>query len=343
MNVAMIVPTGLGCEIGGHAGDANPAAKLLGECCDSLILHPNVVNASDINEMPGNALYVEGGHLDNFLSGRAMLRRCRSSNRILLFVNEDTDRVRNAANAAVSTIGCEIEVEELETPISMEGFYGDDGRGTGSFSGVDSLFHQYVNGRRGADAIAVYTPIHVDEETRRLYMSGERKVNPWGGIEAIVSREISERLSLPVAHAPTDDGDPFEEEVDPRLSAEMISFSFLHCVFRGLHKAPEVLSTRDAAEVSGPGRFSDCLTDRDVDALVTPVGCRGHPHERCLERDIPVIAVRENSTALEGGDVEDPDFVVVDSYHEAAGVLMGMRAGVSRRSVRRPLGGVTRR
>ena len=29
MNVVMIIPTGIGCEIGGHAGDANPIAKLL--------------------------------------------------------------------------------------------------------------------------------------------------------------------------------------------------------------------------------------------------------------------------------------------------------------------------
>ena len=68
MIVVLIVPTGLGAEIGGHAGDANPVAKLLGACCDKLITHPNVVNGSDINEMPENALYVEGSILDRFLS-----------------------------------------------------------------------------------------------------------------------------------------------------------------------------------------------------------------------------------------------------------------------------------
>ncbi len=55
MNVVLIIPTGIGCEIGGHAGDANPVAKLIGACCDNLILHPNVVNASDVNEMPENS------------------------------------------------------------------------------------------------------------------------------------------------------------------------------------------------------------------------------------------------------------------------------------------------
>ena len=59
MNIVLIIPTGIGCEIGGHAGDANPVTKLMGACCDNLILHPNVVNASDVNEMPANSWYVE--------------------------------------------------------------------------------------------------------------------------------------------------------------------------------------------------------------------------------------------------------------------------------------------
>lgn len=59
-NVVLIVPTGIGAEIGGHAGDAGPVARMLAEASDTLILHPNVVNASDLNELPLNALYVEG-------------------------------------------------------------------------------------------------------------------------------------------------------------------------------------------------------------------------------------------------------------------------------------------
>ena len=35
MNVVMIIPTGIGCEIGGHCGDATPPARLLGACCET--------------------------------------------------------------------------------------------------------------------------------------------------------------------------------------------------------------------------------------------------------------------------------------------------------------------
>ena len=48
-NAVFLIPTGVGAEIGGHAGDATAAARLISEGCDKLILHPNVVNASDIN------------------------------------------------------------------------------------------------------------------------------------------------------------------------------------------------------------------------------------------------------------------------------------------------------
>ena len=45
MNIIFIVPTGIGASIGGHAGDATPAARLIASTCNKLILHPNVVNA----------------------------------------------------------------------------------------------------------------------------------------------------------------------------------------------------------------------------------------------------------------------------------------------------------
>ena len=36
-----VVPTGIGSSIGGHAGDATPAAQLLASVSDTLVTHPN--------------------------------------------------------------------------------------------------------------------------------------------------------------------------------------------------------------------------------------------------------------------------------------------------------------
>ena len=119
MNVVFIVPTGMGAEIGGHAGDATPAAKLIASLCDTLFVHPNVVNASDINEMTENMLYVEGSTLDRFLEGQIGLEEVYS-NKILLAVNSPVrPEIVNAVSGARATIGADIEIVELETSFLM--------------------------------------------------------------------------------------------------------------------------------------------------------------------------------------------------------------------------------
>ena len=45
-NTVFLVPTGIGAEIGGHAGDATPAARAIAAACARLITHPHVGNAS---------------------------------------------------------------------------------------------------------------------------------------------------------------------------------------------------------------------------------------------------------------------------------------------------------
>lgn len=324
MNVVLIVPTGIGAEIGGHAGDANPVAKLIGGCSDKLITHPNVVNASDINEMPDNTLYVEGSVLDRFLRGEICLREV-FFNKILLAVNPPvkTETI-NAVNAAISTIGCDIEIMETEVPLKMKGYY-KNGRADGDVEGWRELCEQAIRGHE-FDAMAIQSPVEVDEQIKYDYLTGKEKVNPWGGIEAITSKLIADKLDVPVAHSPIEmEEDTFNEVVDPRMSPEMVSVCYLHCILKGLHKAPFI-------------DYEYGLRSDDVDALITPMGCVGEPHMACLEQEIPVIAVNENKTVL-NNKIPD-EFIVVENYHEAAGVLMGFKAGVSEKSVRRPLKGV---
>ena len=44
----LIIPTGIGCSVGGYAGDAIPAARLLASASGSLITHPNVMNGGSL-------------------------------------------------------------------------------------------------------------------------------------------------------------------------------------------------------------------------------------------------------------------------------------------------------
>ena len=100
-NAVMLIPTGVDCAIGGHAGDATPAARLLASVCDNLVLHPNVVNASDINEQADNCLYTEGSLICRLMMGTIGLQKIRQ-NRVLLVTEERPD----APNVVDQTINC---------------------------------------------------------------------------------------------------------------------------------------------------------------------------------------------------------------------------------------------
>ncbi len=320
MKVILIIPTGIGCKIGGHSGDANPVAKLLASCCDDLIVHPNVVNAADINEMTSNTLYVEGSILDRFLAGKFCLKKVYH-NKILLAVNKPlTVPTRNAVSAAKHTIGVDIEIVELDSPLTMKATKNSDGSATGIVKGVHSLATQIS--KLNFDVLALHTPIEVDRDVALAYYKNGG-INPWGGVEAKCSRLIANILNLPVAHAPLetcfDDTELYDTGIDtitpPRIAAEAISFCYLQCVLKGLNTAPRISNYGISVE--------------DIDFLISPHGCFGPPHQACLDRNIPIITVLENTTIYN----HDYESIKVKNYLEAAGVIMSYKAGVNRKYV----------
>ena len=307
----MIVPTGIGASIGGHSGDATLAARLLAGVCDSLIIHPNVVNAADLNEMPTNALYVEGSILDRFLRGEIFLEPTRA-NRLLVVCNKLNPMTLNCAAAARSLLGARVDVLELDRPLVMVSTI-KDGIASGTAEGIDKLCDQ-VSGL-SFDALAIHTEIEVEIEEAHQYLRSAAGVNPWGGVEAMVSRWASTALGRPVAHAPIETDTSFNEVVPQALAPELISASMLFSVLKGLHKAPRIRTE------AGPY----ILAVDDVDAMISPM-CWGSPHIACTVASIPIIAVANNTTnsPMEG----EPTFVV-PSYLAAAGALVALRLGLS--------------
>jgi len=319
MNTVFIVPTGIGAEIGGHAGDAMPAANLIASISNLMITHPNVYNASDINEIPANALYVEGSMLDNFLSGRHGLKKV-FSNRILVAVNAPVNpETINAVSAARATLGANVSIVELETPLVMEARI-ENGLATGSIAGHKQLCQQVS--ALEFDALALATSITFPSSESKKYFR-EGGVNPWGAVEAMASKLISSELGKPVAHAPIEHEEMmlFNEVVDPRMAAEMVSLAYIHCVLKGLHKAPQI---------------GDEIYSNDVDCLITPAGCCGPPHMAFIAMGKPIIVVKENTTI---GDekIIYKNLIYVENYLEAAGVVAAIKAGISIESLSRPL------
>lgn len=327
----MIVPTGIGAEIGGHSGDATSAAHLLAVCCDRLITHPNVLNASDLSSIPDNVLYVEGGMLDRMLHGSIGLLPVLS-NRILVVCNEVTPLTVDAVNAARSVHGVEADILKLDNPLVMEGWVDRaTGQAGGKIFGFDTTFRQVRNvvkfRPRYYDAVAIHTPIEVSVEDEQCYMSEGGAINPWGGVEAMLSRKLGAALHVPVAHAPLETNKHPLTSTDARLSPEMICGSHLVSVLNGLRRAP-----RDA----GPD-LPGAISQRDIDVLVSPP-CWGPPHIQCRTNGIPIMIVTGNHTQQERKLLNDGHTdVEVRNYLEAAGALTMMRLGRSIESVRRPL------
>jgi hypothetical protein len=281
------------------------------------------MNASDINEMTTNTLYVEGWFLDRFLRGEIELQRVRTYNRILVVANPPlTNETINAVSAARATIGAHVEILELTEPLDMVAKLEQGTWAGGELYGVPQLLRDVCN--LDFDALAIHTPIEVPPDVALAYYR-HGGINPWGGVEAKLSKRVASALDKPVAHAPLENTSPddkelyfiFKERVKPRIAPEAISNCYLHCVLKGLHRAPRI----------GKG-----LSVQDVDVLISPYKCWGPPHEACMVSRVPIIFVRENTIC---GPIQHvPEHIVVENYLEAAGLLMSMRAGVRPESVR---------
>lgn len=340
----LVIPTGLGSEIGGHAGDAMPVAALLAQVSDTLVTHPNVLNGSDIMELPPNGLYVEGSVLSRMLAGTAGLREVRA-NRVLPVVDRHTfpkyeNAAVNSVSAARASFGLRApEVVTLDPATHVRSSYTPSGRAVGEISGLEPLL-ELLDDRRGTyDAVAltsqVEVPLHYHVD---YYAAHGTMVNPWGGAEAILTHTLSSLYDVPVAHAPMLESKQVEDldlgVVDARMAAEVISTAFFVCVLKGLHHSPQVVPLDGAPR-------PDALAVEDVSCLVIPDRVLGIPTLAALEQGIPVIAVRENGNVLRNDLAQLPwqpgQLQMVENYWEAAGVIAALRAGVEPGVVRRPL------
>ncbi len=346
-NIALIVPTGIGAVFGGHAGDATPLAQLFGSVCDRLITHPNVVNASDINEMPDNTLYVEGSVLTRLMMGTVGLQPVRS-NRILAILedHEDStfvDNTVNAINAARACYGLDCEnLVVLYPSFEMDAFESEtSGRAIGHVTQMEHLFAALDKYKGQYDAIAIASIIRTEDGVHEEYFEsdGDDVVNPWGGVEAMLTHTVSHFYDVPAAHGPITEEEEHENldvgVIDPRMAAEIISTSFLQCVLKGLQRSPKVIT--DEKYMEKP----QVLTSEDVSVLIQPDGVLGLPVLAAIEQGIPVIAVRENVNIMNNPLEQLPwapgQFHQVDTYFEAVGLVQAMKEGIALPSLKRPL------
>ncbi len=351
----LIIPTGIGCSVGGYAGDAIPAARLLACASDCLITHPNVMNGGSLYWPDTCIQYVEGYSLNLFASGEVFLKPVRQQKvGVLLDAGLEPDlktRHLQVANGCVASLGLDIgPVISTERAIKINLKKGLSGSSWGNIEEPDVLLRAAEKLKdAGATAIAVVTrfPDDSDELETKLYRQGNG-VDIIAGVEAVISHFLVKHLLIPCAHSPGLLPLPIDYDLDPRTSGEEIGYTFLQSVLVGLSRAPDLIcksamQTKENAFL----QVKTLLSNRDLGAVVVPEGALGGEAVlSCIERFIPLIIVSNqgvlnvSSTKMRldclSGD-KDKNILYAENYLEAAGLVTALRHGINIKSLRRPI------
>lgn len=305
---AFIVPTGIGASIGGFAGDASCYARKFAQI-SNLIVNPNVVNAGGFSGITDNMFYVEGYSIDEFFKGNINLIQSKNNKIGIIFDNAIPQDVLNIhintfravkCVYGVDILGYEITEQEVGVEFKME----NNGISTGFVNNPKTMLEAAKKLlAKGCNAIAIVCLFAEPEDDNPDYANGIG-TDPVGGVEAILSHYISKELQIPCAHSPAFiDYQIYPELVDGKAASEYITPTFLPCILLGLSNAPMLSS------------FGGISID-NLDYLVMPYNSLGStPVFEALKRNIPVLAVKENSTTLDVTPNKiNPSIIVMPSY-----------------------------
>lgn len=305
---AFIVPTGVGASVGGFAGDASKWARKFAQK-SKLIVNPNVVNAGGFSGITDNMFYIEGYSLDEFFKGNLFFTPSSNNKIGIVFdkaISQDVLNIHiNTLNAVKCVYGIDISDYEItKENVGVEFNVDESGISTGSVKNPATLLEtskSLLN--KGCNAIALVCMF--EEPENENYANGIG-VDPVGGVEAILSHYISKELKVPCAHSPAfEDYQIYPELVDARAASEYITPTFLPCILLGLNNAPML------SQSSGIGIDN-------LDYLIMPYDSLGStPVFECLKRNIPIYAVKENSTELNvSPELISDKIIIVNSYQE---------------------------
>lgn len=317
----MIVPTGIGASIGGYAGDASQTAQKISANIP-LIVNPNIVNAAVFSGITDNMFYVEGWAIEQFVKGSLGLLPSKNNKIGVIFDRAVPPNVLNihinTINALKTVYGFDVSgIEITREPAGIEFFTTENGISQGAVKNTQTLLEA---GKKlianGADGLAVVC--FFEEPPEDDYENGEG-IDVVGGVEAIISHYLTKELLCPCVHAPAfADVSITSETVSPKVSAEYITPTFLPCLFFGLKNAPLLINCND-------DRIDNCLTYKNLHSVVIPHNSAGSSIVLdALEKNIPVYAIKENSTVLNvnGYSIDKQnDIIELDNYNDYINII----------------------
>ena len=294
----MIVPTGIGVSIGGYAGDASLYAQKIARRIP-LIVNPNIVNAALFSGITANMYYVEGFAIDEFVKGNIALKPSTNNKIGVIFDRAISENVLNihinTINAVKTVYGIDVIGYEVSCePAGIEFFTTTNGISSGKVNNPETLLsagEKLI--QRGAQALAVVCAF--DEPPEDDYENGDG-VDIVGGVEAVISHYLTRKLMCPCVHAPAfEDVTITGKIVNPKVSAEYITPTFLPCLLFGLKNAPQLIDLK-APDIKSKESY---ITVSDLHSVSVPYNALGASVVLdALSQNIPVYAIKENNSVL---------------------------------------------
>jgi hypothetical protein len=312
------------------------------------VTNPNAVTASDLYFAKENVLYLEGNLICQLLLGHLALIPEKQKN-IAAIIEKPRDQrmlnnILNALNGLRTVGGVNIDpVVVTGGPIETKCIYSPFGNASGQFQGIDELMKALdVVKSTDTRAVALVTTLQVEDEIRQRYYKGEAIPNPWGGAEAIMTHTTTNFYPFTSAHAPLLlqwEHAMFGTLGDPRDGAELISSAYVCSPLRGLIHSPRLVGVNTPVANGSPR-----IGIENISAVVLPETTVGNiPFFASLDQNIPIILVRDNVTQFDITpnrlqiDHQRHKIYYVNSYMEAAGLLLALRNRIVPETTQRPI------
>ncbi len=322
--LAISIPTGIGLEFGGYAGDFGSTAREFSQHFN-LIINPNALNGGILSAINQNMLYTEGFAFDEFLCGRINLMPQQEPNKIGVIL--DCAAPQNILNIHINTINaiktvCGIDIlphEFTKEPAGIEFSINKETKiSSGSVKNPQTLLDA---GKKliaqGASAIAVICYFKDYENEDDINYTSANGVDPIGGVEAVISHFLVKELNLPCAHSPAFSTLEISEKIEnPKVASEMISSTYLPCIIKGLEFAPQ-FSRRSG------------ISNKDLAGLVVPSSALGSAAVLGAHKNkIPIYGVKNHSQLNVGcADLKLSGIMQFESYKECLEYLKGKYYG----------------
>ncbi len=311
--IAISIPTGVGADIGGYAGDFGYIARKFSKDFYTIV-NPNAVNGGILSAINHDMAYLEGFLFDEFFQGKIGLtpKKPYETNKIgVIFdcdIKKDVLNVHaNTLNALKMVQGAEIiAVEYTKKPVGIE-LKIENGISAGNIKNPDELLNcasKLIE--KGAQAIAVVCNFGEDAEDSDY--ENARGIDPIGGIEAVISHLITSEFKIPAAHAPAFSSVEISKKIEnPKVASELISSTYLPCVIQGLSVAPSIKKPNEAE-----------ITFKNVEYLIIPHNAAGSKAVLgAYENGVKIIAVK-NKTVLDVTleKLKIPPYKIFDTYEQ---------------------------